>query len=134
MSAIERAFIDTNVLLYLLSADAAKADRAEQVVADGGVISVQVLNEFASVATRKLGLTLEEAREALIALRANCEVVPLTADTHDLGLVLAGAHRLSVYDAMIVAVALLADCRVLLSEDMQSGQRIERLTIRNPFR
>ena len=57
MSKADR-FFDTNVLLYLLSKDTAKADRAEILLASGGVISVQVLNEFASVASRKLALTI----------------------------------------------------------------------------
>ncbi|MEZ5584156.1 MAG: hypothetical protein R3F37_16670 [Candidatus Competibacteraceae bacterium] len=54
MNANER-FFDTNILLYLLSSDGAKADRAEQLIATGGVISVQVLNEFAARASAKLG-------------------------------------------------------------------------------
>ena len=62
MSGTE-AFLDTNVLLYLLSRDAAKADRAEALVVAGGVISVQVLNEFASVASRKLEMSWAEIRE-----------------------------------------------------------------------
>jgi len=53
-------FIDTNVLLYLLSGDAAKADRAEGILAAGGVLSVQVLDEFASVAFRKLKMSIAE--------------------------------------------------------------------------
>jgi predicted nucleic acid-binding protein len=57
MSAAD-CFLDTNVLLYLLSKDAAKADRAEALLATGGIVSVQVLNEFASVATRKLAMTI----------------------------------------------------------------------------
>ena len=70
------AFIDTNVLLYLLSADVTRADRAESVLAAGGVISVQVLNEFASVASRKLRMALSEIREILDAVRTACAVVP----------------------------------------------------------
>ncbi len=135
MSAAALPFIDTNVLLYLFSADAAKADRAEQAVGAGGVISVQVLNEFASVATRKLSMSIAEAQEALAVIRANCTVVPLTEQTHDLGMALAADHALSIYDAMILAAALQAGCSDLLSEDMQHSQRIAgRLTIRNPFR
>jgi predicted nucleic acid-binding protein len=134
MSAVER-FLDTNVLLYLLSADAAKADRAEAELSAGGVLSVQVLNEFASVASRKLGMPIAEVREVLAAARGLCTVVPLTEETHDTGLQLAERYGLSVYDAMVAASALLAGCKVILSEDMQSGQVLEsRLEIRNPFR
>jgi len=64
-----RAFFDTNILLYLLSDDAAKADCAEELVATGGVISVQVLNEFAAVASRKLGMSWNEIREVLHPIR-----------------------------------------------------------------
>ena len=133
MSAV-KAFFDTNVLLYLLSADAAKADRAEEVVAAGGIISVQVLNEFASVCMRKLGMSLAEIRDALTPIRTICSVVPLTEPTHDHALQLAERHRFSIYDALIVAAARDADCTLLYSEDMQHGQIIDGvLTLINPF-
>ncbi len=128
------AFFDTNVLLYLLSGEEAKADRAEDVVAAGGTISVQVLNEFASVATRKLGMSWAEVREILSQVRSVCPVEPMTVEGHDRGVHLAEHHGFPVYDAMIVASALLAGCATLYSEDMQDGQVIDgRLTIRNPF-
>ncbi len=134
MSAADR-FFDTNVLLYLLSGDEAKADRAEEVLASGGVISVQVLNEFASVAARKLKMPMAEIREVLTTFRAVCKIAPLGEETHDKALGLAERYSLSIYDAMIVASALLAGCKTLLSEDMQDGQIIENnLEIRNPFR
>ena len=134
MSATNR-FFDTNVLLYLLSGDDAKADRAEEVLASGGVISVQVLNEFASVAARKLQMSMAEIREVLTTIRAVCKVVPINEETHDKGLELSERYALSIYDAMIVAAALLSGCKMLLSEDMQDGQVIDgSLEIRNPFR
>ena len=134
MSAVER-FIDTNVLLYLLSADETKADRAEEALIAGGIISAQVLNEFASVASRKLNMSFKEIREALAAIRAVCQVVPISEQTHDVGLQVAETYGLSVYDAMIVASALLAGCKILLSEDMRHGQTFDRrLEVRNPFR
>ena len=132
MPAIE-AFIDTNVILYLLSPDATKADRAEALLSRGGVISVQVLNEFASVAVRKLGMSVPEVREILATVRAVCDVVPLSIDIHDVALNFAERYHLSIYDAAIVATAVPAKCRTLYSEDMQDGQKIEGLTIRNPF-
>jgi predicted nucleic acid-binding protein len=134
MSAAEQ-FFDTNVLLYLLSGDDARADRAEEVLSAGGVLSVQVLNEFASVAGRKLKMSIAEIREVLAAIRAVCKIVPIDEATHDIGLQVAERYALSVFDAMIVASALLAGCKTLLSEDMQDGQTIDdRLAIRNPFR
>jgi predicted nucleic acid-binding protein len=80
------AFFDTNVLLYLMSGDPAKADRAETLIAAGGVISVQVLNEFVSVASRKLSMSLPDIREVLTAIRAACSVEPVSVHTHDLAL------------------------------------------------
>ena len=69
-------FFDTTVVLYLLSADTAKADRAEDLLALGGTISVQVLNEFVAVASRKLRMSLMEIREVLTQIRAVCPVEP----------------------------------------------------------
>ena len=133
MSGAE-TFFDTNVVLYLLSADTAKADRAEELLASGGIISVQVVNEFAAVASRKLRMSWPEIREVLAQVRAVCNVEPMSVDTHDRAAQLAERYGLSIYDALIVAAALLAGCSTLYSEDMQNGQVIERqLTIRNPF-
>lgn len=129
-----KAFFDTNVLLYLLSADAAKADRAEALIAEGGIISVQVLNEFAATAIRKLKMSWSEVAEILDTVRAICPVQALSLETHDRGRAVAERYGFSVYDAMIVASAVLADCTVLYSEDLQHGQIVEsRLTVQNPF-
>jgi predicted nucleic acid-binding protein len=129
------SFIDTNVLLYTASNDTLKADRAEQILAEGGVISVQVLNEIANVASRKMRMSWPETRAFLSAVRSLLTVRPLTNDVHETGLDLAQRYGLSLYDAMIAASALHADCEILWSEDMQHGMAIEdRLRIVNPFR
>lgn len=129
------SFIDTNVLVYLASGDPAKADRAEQIAAAGGTISVQVLNELANVLRRKMGLSWTETRTFLSTMRALLAVEPMTADGHDLGLAIAERYGLSIYDAMIAASALQADCDTLWSEDMHDGLIVEnQLRIANPFR
>ncbi|GAA5266529.1 hypothetical protein ACOSOMT5_P2957 [Acidiphilium sp. MT5] len=129
------SFIDTNVLVYLASGDPAKADRAEQIAAAGGTISVQVLNELANVSRRKMGLSWPETRTFLSTMRALLSVEPMTAEVHDLGLAIAERYRLSIYDAMIAASALRADCNTLWSEDMHEGLVVEnKLRIANPFR
>jgi predicted nucleic acid-binding protein len=128
------SFLDTNVLVYLASADAAKADRAEQLIGEGGLISVQVLNELANVARRKMGLSWAETHAFLSPIRNLLSVQPLTVAVHDIGLALAERYWLSLYDAMIAASALHADCETLWSEDMQNGLVIEgRLRVVNPF-
>jgi predicted nucleic acid-binding protein len=128
------SFFDTNILVYLASGDAAKADRAEAVIAEGGAISVQVLNELANVFRRKMGLSWARTHDFLDTLRALLTVHALTLETHEIGLGLAERHGLSTYDAMIAASALQAGCDTLWSEDMQHGMVLEgSLTIRNPF-
>ncbi len=130
-----RPFLDTNVLLYLLSGDTTKADKAEALLATGCIISVQVLNEFASVATRKFGMSWEEVSEVLAVIRRSARVELLSTETHDRGLEIAEQYRISVFDAMIVAAALLSSCSVLYSEDLHDGLRVDRaLSVRNPFR
>jgi len=127
-------FFDTNVLVYLLSSDAAKAERAETRLRTGGAISVQVLNELTNVARRKLRMDWREIGEFLGTLRGLLDVVPLTVETHDLGLRLAERYGLSTYDSMICAAATLAGCDRLWSEDMQDGMRIgAELRVENPF-
>lgn len=127
-------FLDTNIVLYLFSSDAGKADRAEALLEAGGVASVQVLNELASVARRKLGMSWPEVGEILAQIRTICRIEPLTVETHVRGIGLAERYGFSVYDAMIVASALDAECAVLYTEDLHDAQVIDgRLTIRNPF-
>ncbi len=129
------SFIDTNVLLYLTSGDPAKADLAEAAITAGGVISVQVLNELANVARRKMRMSFTDMHAFLDMLRGLLTVHPLTVETHETGLALAERYGFSVYDAMIVASALHAGCDTLLSEDMQDGMALqEGLRIVNPFR
>ena len=129
------SFIDTNVLVYVASGDPVKAERAEKVIADGGTISVQVLNELANVARRKMRLSWPETHALLSMIRALLPVQPITVEIHETGLALAERYGLSIYDAMIAASALHAECDTLWSEDMHDGVVIQdRLRIANPFR
>lgn len=129
-----RAFVDSNVLLYLFSADANKADRAEAIVQTGTTINIQVLNEITNVARRKMAMSWAEVNVMQAAVRALCQVESLTLEVHDHGRLLAQRYGFSVYDAMIVAAALAAGCQTLYSEDMQAGLQVDnRMRILNPF-
>lgn len=129
------SFIDTNVLVYVASGDPVKAERAEKIIADGGTISVQVLNELANVAHRKMRMTWSETRALLSIIRALLPVQPISVEIHETGLALAERYSLSIYDAMIAASALHAECDTLWSEDMHEGMVIQdQLRIANPFR
>jgi predicted nucleic acid-binding protein len=129
------SFFDTNVLLYIASGDAAKADRAEAAVAAGGAISVQVLNELTNVARRKMQMSWADTNAFLSLVRGLLTVHSLTVEVHETGLGLAERYGLSTYDAMIAASALHAGCDTLWSEDMQHGMVLDaRLRLVNPFR
>ena len=129
-----RVFFDTTVLIYTVTEDDAHAAVAEELLAAGGTIGVQVLNEFAAVARRKLKMSWQETGEALDAIRVLCEPpAPLTVEVHASALQIAARYGYNVYDALIVAAALDAGCHTLYSEDMQDGQRIGALRIVNPF-
>ena len=133
MSADE-IFFDTNILVYLISGEARKARVSNELIVEGGVISVQVLNEFVSVARRKYRLTWRDIGVVLATAKASCRIVPLSLEIHELGLKLAERHQFSPYDSMIVAAAELAGCAVLYTEDMHDGLVIGGLTLRNPYR
>jgi predicted nucleic acid-binding protein len=128
------SFFDTSVLFYLLSNDPLKADRVERLLAERGTISVQVLNEFAAVAMRKLRIPLGDVREILDTVRAVCTVEPVTVATHARGLAIFERYKFSFYDSLIIASALIAGAKVLYTEDLQHGQVIDRqLRVANPF-
>ena len=128
-----RAFFDTNVVIYLLTADGTKADQSAELVRAGGLVSVQVLNECARVLRRKFGADWKRVSAASKSIRDACDVVAVTEDVHIKGLAIAERYKLDVFDAMIVATAVLSGCKTLYSEDMHEGLVIEGLTIRNPY-
>lgn len=130
-----RAFLDSNVVVYAFS-DNPRNAVAENLLGHGCEISVQVLNEFANVARRKLGFSWAEITEAIEAITTLSRAVhPLELATHQDAIRLAERHKFGLYDALIVASALRTGCTVLYSEDQQHGLVVEgQLRIENPFR
>lgn len=130
----DKPFFDTNVILYAFREGDPRTLIAEDLLSEGGILSVQVLNEFVSVARRKLHRNWAEVRQALKVLRVFCpEPVPLTVEIHERALQLAEKYGYSIYDSLVIAAALDAGATTLYSEDMQHGQEIEGLAIRDPF-
>ncbi len=128
-----RAFFDTNILVYAQEADR-KGERARALMAKGGVISVQVLNELANVLRKKHRRSWTEIEQVLGDVDdALDEAVPVTFEIHAAAVVLAREHGLSIYDALIVAAALEAGCDTLFSEDMQHQRAFGGMRIVNPF-
>jgi predicted nucleic acid-binding protein len=132
----DRAFFDTNVLVYALVQDDPRSDEAEKLIAEGGTISVQVLNEFAAVLRRKTQMSWDEVRFAVENIKILCpEPLPISLDTHGEALAIAERYGYKIYDALMLASALEARCTILYTEDMQDGQVVDaELTIRNPFK
>jgi predicted nucleic acid-binding protein len=128
-----KPFIDSNVVLYLFSSDTVKADRAESLLQSGGLISVQVLNEVASVCLRKLNMTWEDVEAVLETLKSTCEVLPVTLASHEKAVGLAKRFQISLYDANIAATAILCGADTLFSVDLQNGMSMDSVTVVNPF-
>ncbi len=132
---MNRVFLDTNVLLYAFSMGDPKGERARELLRTGGTISVQCLNEFASVALRKLKMSWQQVTEGILAIVGiSDDIVPLDLELHKHGLWLVDRYQVSVFDGMIIAAALSRDCDILYSEDMQNGLKVDgRLQLVNPF-
>ena len=134
-------FLDTNIFVYSFDETArAKKQRAQKIIKEGlktgnGHISTQVIQEFFNVATRKFAvpMPLLSSKEYLDKVFMQFEVVYPDAEYIKNGLDIAATTGYSFYDSLIIAAALRAGCDILYTEDLQSGQKIQNLTIINPF-
>jgi len=130
----DKPFFDTNVLVYALAEGDPRSAVASALLSQGGIVSVHVLNEFVAVARRKLKTPWPQVLEALKQFRILCkEPVSLTIQTHEKALEIAERYGYTIYDSLVIAAALEARCLTLYSEDMRGGQKIESMTILNPF-
>jgi predicted nucleic acid-binding protein len=134
MSSMPSDFLDSNILVYAFTTDP-RAATAQALLERGCIISVQGLNEFTNVARRKLGMPWDEVRDALSAILAVCRtIIPIDVETHADALRIAERYGCAIFDELMVASAVRADCSILWSEDMQDGLVIDkRLRVVNPF-
>ena len=134
-----RSFLDTNVLIYSVDrADPAKQETALGLIARHakertGVISTQVLQEYFSAATRKLGIQPQQARQHLRDFLV-FDIVQVTPGIIEEGVDCSILNTISFWDGLIVASASAAKCAELISEDLADGQIIQGIAIKNPFR
>ena len=127
-------FFDTNILIYAFAEGDRRGTRAEEMLAAGGVTGIQVINEFTSVARRKLGWDWRQIDAALEVVEELAGPArPLTREIHREAVQIARSGNLPFHDALIVAAAIEAECRILLTEDMQHGRRFASVTLHNPF-
>jgi predicted nucleic acid-binding protein len=135
---MSKQFLDTNVIVYANDdRDPLKHDRAIELVTHvirqrNGVVSTQVLQEYASVAGSKLRQDLDVVQRQLLFLEA-LEIVPVTPALIRRALELQLRYQINFWDASILAAAELAQCRVLFSEDLNPGQLYANVRIENPF-
>jgi predicted nucleic acid-binding protein len=135
---VNKVFVDSNIIIYANDArDAAKqmiaVERLEELMRNGaGVISTQVLMEYAAVALGKLGQPAEVVLRQLWALEA-FEVVQTSADVVRRAVEVQLRSQTSFWDAAILAAAEHACCSVLLSEDLNAGQFYASVKVENPF-
>ena len=134
----ERVFIDTNILIYADDdaagerRDAARHHLTQLIADERAVLSTQVLQEYFAVATRKLRLAPDKARQRvdvfaqLDVVIVRPELILGATDLHRL-------HALSFWDALIIASAAAASCATLLTEDLGAGKVIAGVRIENPF-
>jgi predicted nucleic acid-binding protein len=128
--------IDSNIAVYAFMDAGPKARVAADAIGRADFVSVQVLNEFASVASRKHGRSWEEIGGKIADLRAAIgRVLTVDGSANAEALRIAARYRLSFYDALMLATALLGGARTIYSEDMQHGLVIDdTLRIVDPFR
>ena len=127
-------FFDTNILLYRYSDDAGKAEIARGLINEGGIVSVQVLSEFTSVARRKFKFDWPRVRLALAAFDEAFQTLPVSIASHERALDIAEVTGITIYDALHLACAEEAGCTTFISEDLNHGQRIGAVAVFNPFR
>ena len=130
--------LDTNILAYGEGVnDAEKRDAVLELLDDlpqgSAVVPVQVLGELFNVLVRKAGKSRAEARDALLAWRDTFPTVETTPEVMLAAVDLATDHHFSIWDAVILAAASQAGCRLLLSEDLQDGFTAGGVTVVNPF-
>lgn len=133
-----REFIDTNVLVYAEDArDRRKQTCARELIRRlmrerRGVLSLQILQEFFAVATRKLGMSSQDAKRR-VSLYSRFDVVTMTPTDLLASIDLHRIHQLSIWDGLVIRAALNGACTVLHTEDMQAGYMIEDLLLADPF-
>jgi predicted nucleic acid-binding protein len=133
-----RVALDTNVLAYAEGVNGADRrgpalDLIERLAPDETVIPVQVLGELFSVLTRKAGKSRADARDAILSWRDTFPLIETSPAIMLAAADLASDHQFGIWDAVILSAAAHADCRLLLSEDLQDGFTWGGVTIVNPF-
>lgn len=135
----DKVLIDTNILVYAFDeAAGTKHEIAANVLIDlwnakTGVLSMQVLQEFYTTATRKLKVAMPKQRARAVVERFEFWCIPTSPAEISRAFLIEDEARISFWDALIVASAIRAGASRILSEDLNPGQTIAGIKIENPF-
>jgi len=130
----DKIFIDTNILLYLYDIDSDKKKKAKDILKANHNISTQVLNEFSNISIKKIKISTEDLDINLRKIIEKTTLFNFDEETIRFAIKMQNQYRFQYYDSLIIATALENGCNILYSEDMQHNQRVETLTIINPFK
>jgi predicted nucleic acid-binding protein len=133
-----RVALDTNVLAYAEGIDGAERrgialDLIRRLPQEAVIIPVQVLGELFNVLVRRARRSRNDARDALLTWRDTFSAIETSSDIMVSALDLATDHQLGIWDAVVLSAASQAECRLLLSEDLQEGFTWGGVTVVNPF-
>jgi uncharacterized protein (TIGR02145 family) len=117
----KRFALDTNILIYLEGNDAAKRSISEDLLSFAPVIPSQVVTEFLNVTRRLRNISKLQAMNEAAALFTDCRIAPIQNSTIDLAIKLIQKYDFQLFDSLVVALALEADCEILYTEDMHHG-------------
>lgn len=132
---VENAFLDTNVLIYILSDDKPKRETAISLIKNNPFISIQVINEFCNVCKKKMGFSYSEIQTIILQLLPQIHLTQLNKLTILKALDIGERYKYSYYDSLILASAIEANCNIVYSEDFQHHQKINNcLLVVNPFK
>ena len=130
----ERFALDTNILIYMEGNNVAKRSVSEDLLSFAPVIPSQVVTEFLNVTRRLRNISKLQAMNEAAELFADCKIVPIQNSTIDLAIKLIQKYDFQLFDSLVVASTLEADCEILYTEDMQHGLLVnKRLQIINPY-
>jgi predicted nucleic acid-binding protein len=130
-----KVFVDSNIIIYLFDKPSFKEDISTTLLQNHPFINAQVLAEVGNICKKRLGFSKEQVIEIWENLLIDCEFVPVNSSTFLEAIRLIKRYQFQLFDGIIVASALQANCNILYSEDMQHNMLVDdRLRIVNPFK
>ena len=135
----DKCFFDSNILVYMQDVEEPQKQQISrslffECVADNSAfISTQCLQEFYNVVAKKKKLEAKSAKQTIHELSKSLPVIQITPVMIENAIDISVETQFSFWDSLILSAAKSADCNILYSEDLNDGQIIRGVTIKNPF-